>query len=79
MDEKSQSSLNTLSLICHAVYLDHNYNATLPPDSPTRVSPPPIAAPQINGLPGSSLYSPGNGKLLYKNILFMIFLGQCHR
>lgn len=54
------SGLNTLSLICHAVYLDHNYNATLPPDSPTRNSPPANTSPQINGLPGSSLYSPGS-------------------
>lgn len=56
---QSSSGLNTLSLICHAVYLDHNYNATMPPDSPTRNSPPTNTSPQINGLPGSLLYSPG--------------------
>lgn len=59
VDEKPQASLNTLSLICHAVYLDHNYNATLPPDSPTRASPTSTVPPQINGIAGGSMYSPG--------------------
>lgn len=54
------SGLNTLSSICHAIYLDHNYNATMPLDSPTRNSPPASSSPQINGIPGSSLYSPGS-------------------
>lgn len=57
---QGSSGLNTLSLICHAVYLDHNYNATLPPDSPTRNSPPANTSPQINGIPGSSMYTPGS-------------------
>lgn len=57
---QASSGLNTLSLICHAVYLDHNYNATMPPDSPTRNSPPANTSPQINGIPGNSLYSPGS-------------------
>lgn len=59
VDEKPQTSLNTLSLICHAVYLDHNYNATLPPDSPTHTSPTSTVAPQINGVSSANLYSPG--------------------
>lgn len=63
IDEKPyqpSSGLNTLSLICHAVYLDHNYNATMPPDSPTRNSPPANTSPPMNGIPTGSLYSPGN-------------------
>lgn len=55
------SGLNTLSLICHAVYLDHNYNATLPPDSPTGGTQAGSTSPQVNG--GgiqTTAYSPGS-------------------
>lgn len=61
-EEKSKSGLDTLSLICQAVLLDHNYNATLPPDSPRSTSMN-NAQSQVNGISSSSsLYSPpGNG------------------
>ncbi|XP_018575451.1 uncharacterized protein LOC108914194 isoform X2 [Anoplophora glabripennis] len=61
-EDKSKSGLDALSLICQAVLLDHNYNATLPPDSPTRPSPPSITQSQINGISTNSIYSPGTGK-----------------
>ncbi|KAL3268938.1 hypothetical protein HHI36_008025 [Cryptolaemus montrouzieri] len=60
-EDKSKSGLDALSLICQAVLLDHNYNATLPPDSPTRPTSIPNTPSQINGMSGNSmlLYSPG--------------------
>lgn len=61
-EDKSKSGLDALSLICQAVLLDHNYNATLPPDSPTRPAPPSITQSQINGISTNSIYSPGTGK-----------------
>ncbi|CAH0554751.1 unnamed protein product [Brassicogethes aeneus] len=63
VDDKTKSGLDALSLICQAVLLDHNYNATLPPDSPTRSAPPPpIPQSQLNGMSGggNSMYSPGS-------------------
>ncbi|XP_030761841.1 uncharacterized protein LOC115886711 isoform X2 [Sitophilus oryzae] len=47
-DQQNKSGLDALSLICQAVLLDHNYNATLPADSPRRPSQ--NVPPQINGL-----------------------------
>ncbi|KAJ8938710.1 hypothetical protein NQ318_007998 [Aromia moschata] len=62
-EDKSKSGLDALSLICQAVLLDHNYNATLPPDSPTRPSPPSNSqSHQINGISANSMYSPGTGR-----------------
>ncbi|XP_074029645.1 SET domain-containing protein upSET isoform X3 [Leptinotarsa decemlineata] len=61
-EEKSKSGLDALSLICQAVLLDHNYNATLPPDSPTRPSPPLNISSQVNGISAPSIYSPGTVK-----------------
>ncbi|KAK9877038.1 hypothetical protein WA026_016065 [Henosepilachna vigintioctopunctata] len=60
-EDKSKSGLDALSLICQAVLLDHNYNATLPPESPTRATAIPNAPSQMNGMSGNSmlLYSPG--------------------
>ncbi|KAH1009288.1 hypothetical protein HUJ04_001663 [Dendroctonus ponderosae] len=57
IDSTKKSGLDTLSLICHAVMLDHNYNATLPPDSPPRPAPTVIAQAQVNGIPSPSMYS----------------------
>lgn len=57
-DYKPQSNLDTLSFVCQAVLLDHNYNATLPSEAP---STPPTTTSQINGSVGN-LYSPGSGK-----------------
>ncbi|KAJ8973338.1 hypothetical protein NQ317_004650 [Molorchus minor] len=62
IEDKNNSGLDALSLICQAVLLDHNYNATLPQDSPTRPSPPSISQSQINGVSANSIYSPGNVK-----------------
>ncbi|CAG9857408.1 unnamed protein product [Phyllotreta striolata] len=62
VDDSNKSGLDALSLICQAVLLDHNYNATLPPDSPTRPSPPLIVPGQVNGLSAPSIYSPGSLK-----------------
>lgn len=56
MEEKT---LDALSLICQAVLLDHNYNATLPPDSPPRTLSTPNANSQMNGVSSGSMYSPG--------------------
>ncbi|XP_076266838.1 SET domain-containing protein upSET isoform X1 [Rhynchophorus ferrugineus] len=60
-DDHQQSSklagLDALSLICQAVLLDHNYNATLPSDSPPRVAPQPPT--QINGMACLDACSPG--------------------
>ncbi|KAG5888096.1 hypothetical protein JTB14_021896 [Gonioctena quinquepunctata] len=61
-EDKSKSGLDALSLICQAVLLDHNYNATLPPDSPTRPSPPMNISPQVNGISAPSMFSPGTVK-----------------
>ncbi|CAG9822140.1 unnamed protein product [Phaedon cochleariae] len=61
-EDKNKSGLDALSLICQAVLLDHNYNATLPPDSPTRPPPMNIMSPQINGIPLPTMYSPGAAK-----------------
>ncbi|XP_044755691.1 uncharacterized protein LOC123314454 isoform X2 [Coccinella septempunctata] len=59
-EDKSKSGLDALSLICQAVLLDHNYNATLPPDSPTRTVPLTSNPLQPNGMTGTMLiYSPG--------------------
>lgn len=54
---KPQSNLDTLSFVCQAVLLDHNYNATLPTDLPVTPN-----TSQLNGVNNSSLYSPGNNK-----------------
>ncbi|KRT80385.1 PHD finger motif containing protein, partial [Oryctes borbonicus] len=54
---KPQSNLDTLSFVCQAVLLDHNYNATLPTDLPVTPN-----TSQLNGVSNSSLYSPGNNK-----------------
>nr|CAH7745442.1 unnamed protein product [Callosobruchus chinensis] len=62
MEDKNKSGLDALSLICQAVLLDHNYNATLPPESPTRPSPPINMTSQVNGLSTTSVYSAGNAK-----------------
>ncbi|CAH1976738.1 unnamed protein product [Acanthoscelides obtectus] len=62
MEDKNKSGLDALSLICQAVLLDHNYNATLPPESPTRPSPPVNMTSQVNGLSTTSVYSAGNVK-----------------
>lgn len=61
-EDKSKSGLDALSLICQAVLLDHNYNATLPPDSPTRIVPLSSNPLQANGMSGNSMmiYSPGS-------------------
>ncbi|KAJ3642352.1 hypothetical protein Zmor_025147 [Zophobas morio] len=59
MEERNKSGLD---LIYQAVLLDHNYNATLPPESPTRSIPTPNTPSQLNGVSGSSMYSPGSGK-----------------
>ncbi|XP_057663470.1 uncharacterized protein LOC130898292 isoform X1 [Diorhabda carinulata] len=61
VEETSKSGLDALSLICQAVLLDHNYNATLPPDSPTRPSAAVNISSQVNGI-SSPLYSPGSSK-----------------
>ncbi|XP_022918651.1 myb-like protein X isoform X2 [Onthophagus taurus] len=58
IEYKPQSNLDTLSFVCQAVLLDHNYNATLPMDSPVPPSPNPSTP---NGV-GMSLYSPGSSK-----------------
>nr|CAI5865072.1 unnamed protein product [Callosobruchus analis] len=62
IEDKNKSGLDALSLICQAVLLDHNYNATLPPESPTRPSPPINMTSQVNGLSTTSIYSAGNAK-----------------
>lgn len=62
VEDKNKSGLDALSLICQAVLLDHNYNATLPPDSPTRPSPPIVLSAQVNGVSPSSAYSPSTTK-----------------
>lgn len=62
MEEKT---LDALSLICQAVLLDHNYNATLPPDSPTRSLPTPNPNSQMNGVSSTSMYSPGSNNEIY--------------
>lgn len=67
-DDKNKSGLDALSLICQAVLLDHNYNATLPPDSPTRPSPPNVISAQVNGMSPGSVYSPSTPKS--KNVFF---------
>ncbi|XP_064211285.1 uncharacterized protein upSET isoform X2 [Tribolium castaneum] len=59
MEERTKSGLD---LIYQAVLLDHNYNATLPPESPNRSIPTPNTPSQMNGVSGSSMYSPGSGK-----------------
>lgn len=56
-DPTKKTGLDALSLICHAVLLDHNYNATLPSDSPPRPAPTVIAQAQVNGIPSPSIYS----------------------
>lgn len=56
-EEKAKSGLDALSLICQAVLLDHNYNATLPSESPPRPTPPIITQAQVNGIPPTSIYS----------------------
>ncbi|XP_025831062.1 inactive histone-lysine N-methyltransferase 2E isoform X2 [Agrilus planipennis] len=62
MDQKPQSGLDTLSLICQAVLLDHNYNATLPLEPVARPTSCNTTSPlQITGAPNGSLYSPGSG------------------
>lgn len=61
-EDKTKSGLDALSLICQAVLLDHNYNATLPPDSPTRPSPPNVMSAQVNGVSPGSVYSPNTIK-----------------
>ncbi|CAH1099752.1 unnamed protein product [Psylliodes chrysocephalus] len=61
VEDTNKSGLDALSLICQAVLLDHNYNATLPPDSPTRPSPPLNVPTQVNGL-STPIYSPGSSK-----------------
>lgn len=58
-DYKPQSNLDTLSYVCQAVLLDHNYNATLPSEVPGT---PTTTTTQINGTSGVNLYSPGAGK-----------------
>jgi adenosine/AMP kinase len=58
MEERNKSGLD---LIYQAVLLDHNYNATLPPESPNR-SIPTSTSSQMNGVSGCSMYSPGSGK-----------------
>lgn len=62
-EDKSKSGLDALSLICQAVLLDHNYNATLPPDSPTRLTPM-SNSPQLNGVSSNAtpMFSPGTNK-----------------
>lgn len=62
LEDKTKSGLDALSLICQAVLLDHNYNATLPPDSPTRPSPPNVLSAQVNGVSPGSVYSPTSAK-----------------
>ncbi|KAI4460800.1 upset isoform a [Holotrichia oblita] len=57
VEYKPQSNLDTLSFVCQAVLLDHNYNATLPTDLPMTPN-----TSQLNGVSNSSLYSPGNNK-----------------
>ncbi|XP_066157225.1 microtubule-associated protein 1B isoform X1 [Euwallacea fornicatus] len=57
VEDKAKSGLDALSLICQAVLLDHNYNATLPSESPTRPPPPIITQAQVNGIPSTNLYS----------------------
>ena len=58
IEYKPQSNLDALSLVCHAVLLDHNYNATLPADIPMQHSN--AVVPQSNG--NNSMYSPGSSK-----------------
>lgn len=58
-DYKPQSNLDTLSFVCQAVLLDHNYNATLPSEAPGT---PTTTTTQINGSSGINLYSPGTLK-----------------
>lgn len=62
MEEKT---LDALSLICQAVLLDHNYNATLPPDSPPMTLSTPNTNSQMNGVSSSSMYSPGSSNEIY--------------
>ncbi|KAJ8931905.1 hypothetical protein NQ314_015174, partial [Rhamnusium bicolor] len=62
-EDKTKSGLDALSLICQAVLLDHNYNATLPPDSPARPSLPSNTQNQINGITANSIYSPELAKV----------------
>ncbi|XP_050310082.1 inactive histone-lysine N-methyltransferase 2E-like isoform X2 [Anthonomus grandis grandis] len=57
-EDKAKSGLDALSLICQAVLLDHNYNATLPSEQPPPRQTPPInTQAQINGVPPISIYS----------------------
>lgn len=56
-EDKAKSGLDALSLICQAVLLDHNYNATLPSESPIRATPPINTQAQVNGIPPTSIYS----------------------
>lgn len=57
VEDKAKSGLDALSLICQAVLLDHNYNATLPPESPPRSTPPINTQAQVNGIPNVNIYS----------------------
>ncbi|KAL1494317.1 hypothetical protein ABEB36_009932 [Hypothenemus hampei] len=56
-DNKANSGLDALSLICQAVLLDHNYNATPPSESPPRPTQPINTQAQVNGI-SSGLFSP---------------------
>ncbi|XP_060528091.1 uncharacterized protein LOC132703064 [Cylas formicarius] len=61
-EDKSKSGLDTLSLICQAVLLDHNYNATLPCELPSRPAPPLNTQAHLNGVTNSTLYGATPGK-----------------
>ncbi|XP_072385367.1 uncharacterized protein upSET isoform X3 [Diabrotica undecimpunctata] len=61
-EDSNKSGLDALSVMCQAVLLDHNYHATLPPDSPIRPSPTITIPPQVNGISQPSIYSPGSSK-----------------
>ncbi|RZB39075.1 uncharacterized protein BDFB_002369 [Asbolus verrucosus] len=77
MEERNKSGLDALSLICQAVLLDHNYNATLPPESPNRSIPAPNTPSQMNGVSASSMeifINFQSGFIFYE---FIYVIGSC--